>query len=121
MGRLRIDRLAGSPRPLVDGRGRVVAGRCYPATTTAARLVGLLGTPDLADDEAVWLAPCSSVHALGLRARVGCAFVDSEGVVLRVVDPLRRVRSVRGAAAVVECAAGALGGVAPGQRLLLAG
>ena len=119
MGRLRIDRLTGPPRPLLDDRGRVVAARCYPATTAPARLVSLLATPDLADDEALWLAPCSSVHAVGLRARVGCAFVDGEGVVLRVLDPLPTFARARGAAAVVECAAGTLDGVVPGRRLLL--
>lgn len=119
MGRLRIDRLAGPPRPLLADDGRVVAARCYSATTVLTRLIGLLGTPDLADDEALWLSPCSSVHAVGLRARVGCAFVDGEGVVLRVLDPLPTLARVRGAAAAVECAAGTLDGLVPGRRLLL--
>jgi uncharacterized protein len=119
MGVLRIDRLTGPPLPLRDGGGRLVAARCYRADTARSRLVGLLGTPDLADDEALWLEPCGSVHAAGLRAPVGCAFLDAEGRVLRVVDPLRRWRAARarGARAVVECRAGALAGVAPGARL----
>jgi len=75
VGRLRIDRLCGSPQPLLDEAGQVVVARCYRAGSALARLVGLLGTADLAPDEGLWLEPCASVHALGLRAAVGCAFL----------------------------------------------
>ncbi|HSJ73569.1 MAG TPA: DUF192 domain-containing protein [Miltoncostaeaceae bacterium] len=119
MGALRIDRLTGASAPLRDGGGRVIAPRCYRAASARARLVGLLGTPDLAADEALWLEPCASVHTAALRAPIGCAFLDGDGRVLRVVDPLPRwrVAAARGARAVVECRAGALAGVAAGQRL----
>jgi hypothetical protein len=119
MGALRIDRLAGPPAPLRDGAGRLVAARCYRAASAGARLVGLLGTPDLAPDEALWLEPCGSVHTLGLRAPIGCAFLDAGGSVLRVIDPTPRWRlaGARGARAVVECRAGVLAGLAPGDRL----
>jgi hypothetical protein len=119
MGRLRIDRLTGPPAPLLRGDGTVLAPRCHRASSRLARLVGLLGTPDLRPDEALWLEPCASVHAVGLRAPIGCAFLDAEGRVIRVVDPLGRGRAAgaRGARAVVECRAGVLAGVAPGERL----
>ena len=119
MGRLRIDRLTGPPEPLLAG-GRTLVERCYLADGPLGRAVGLLATPDLAEDEALWLEPCWSVHAAGLRAEIGCAFLDGDGLVLRVVDPLRRGRaaSLRGARAVVECRAGILAGVAPGSRLV---
>lgn len=112
MGRFRIDRLAGPPAVLTAGAGRVVAGRCHRAATPLARLVGLLATPDLRSDEALWLEPCSSVHTLALRAPIGCAFLDAAGTVVRVVDPLARGRAAasRGARAVVECRAGVLAG-----------
>jgi uncharacterized protein len=121
MGALRIDRLTGSPRPLGDDAGRVIAARCYRAASASSRLVGLLGTPDLAPDEALWLEPCGSVHTLALRAPIGCAFLDAGGRVLRVVDPLPpwRIAGARGARAVVECRSGALAGLAPGARLAL--
>lgn len=119
MRALRIDRLTGPPAPLRDCAGRVVAARCYRAASAGARLVGLLGTPDLAPDEALWLEPCGSVHTLGLRAPIGCAFLDAGGRVLRVIDPTPRWRlaGARGARAVVECRAGVLAGLAPGDRL----
>jgi uncharacterized protein len=119
MGALRIDRLTGPPTPLREAGGRPLAARCYAARSARARLVGLMATPDLAADEALWLEPCGSVHAFGLRAPIGCAFLDADGAVLRVVDPLPRWRAAwaRGARAVVECRAGILSGVAVGARL----
>lgn len=118
MGRLRIDRLTGPAGPLVGARG-VIACRCHLADAPIARLVGLLATPDLSADEAVWFPRCRGVHALGLRAPIGAALLDRDGRVVRVVDPLPRGRAVwaRGAAAVVECRAGVLAGVAPGEVL----
>jgi uncharacterized membrane protein (UPF0127 family) len=114
VGRLRIDRITGPPAVLSTRGGRIVSLRCHTARSRLARLVGLLATGDLAAGEAVWIERCASVHAFGLRARIACAFVDADGRVLRIVDPLRRgrVASARGACAVVECSAGALAGVA---------
>ncbi len=117
MGRLRIDRLTPPPAPLRRGDA-VLAGRCHRASTPRSRLVGLLGTPDLDPDEALWITRCAAVHAIGLRARIGCAFLDRDGRVLRVVDPLpRHGAHVRGADAVVECRAGVLAGIAVGDVL----
>lgn len=110
MGRLRIDRLAGPPAPLALASAAVVAARCHRAATPLARLVGLLATPDMRADEALWLEPCSGVHTFGLRAPIGCAFLGGDGRVLRVVDPLPpwRAVAVRRARAAVECRAGVL-------------
>lgn len=119
MGRLRVDRLAGPPRSL-EADGRVLVGRCYLARTSLSRLVGLLATPDLAVDEALWLERCANVHAVGLRASIGVAFLDAEGRVMRVVDPLPRGRAAaaRGARSVVECRAGVLAHLTLGAHLV---
>ncbi len=121
MGRLRIDRITGPPGVLRTGDGVVLAARCHRASRWPARLIGLLATPDLTAGEALWIAPCASVHAVGLRAPIGCAFLDGDGRVLRVVDPLPRGRmaATAGARAVVECHAGILAAVRPGDRLRL--
>ena len=120
MSRLRVDRLTDRPAELVTGEGRVLALRCHTASSLGARLVGLLATPDLARDEALWLEPCSSVHTLALRAAIGCAFLDTDGRVLRVADPLPawRAASVRGARAVVECRAGVMEDLRCGDVLI---
>lgn len=117
MGRLRIDRLDPEPRRLIAG-GRPLAARCHLADRPLRRLVGLLGTPDLRRDEALWIDRCAAVHTALLRAPIGVAFLDADGRVLRVHDPLPRGRAAacRGARAVVECRAGVLraAGVRPG-------
>lgn len=120
MGRLRIDRLAGGTVAVHTAAGQLVIARCHVADRPAARAAGLLFTTDLAADEGVWLEPCGSVHTLGLRARIGCVFLDRDGRVLRVADPLRggRLAMCRGARAVVEAPAGVLGALSPGERLV---
>lgn len=94
--------------------------RAYVADRAIARFVGMLGTPDPAADEALVLVPCRAVHGVGLRARIGAAFVDRRGAVLRVVDPLpARGATCSGAHAVIEAASGSLR-LVPGDRVWLA-
>ncbi|MFN8122539.1 MAG: DUF192 domain-containing protein [Thermoleophilia bacterium] len=121
MGVLRIDRITGPPSPLAREDGAVLAARCHLADGPVARAVGLLGTPHLSADEALWITRCGAVHAWFLRARIGVAFLDGDGRVLRVVDPLPRWHAARcrGARHTVEAAAGSLAGLRPGEVLTL--
>jgi len=121
MGRLRIDRLTGPPGILTGDAGTVLCARCHRARSPLSRLVGLLATGDLASEEALWIERCAGVHAIGLRAPIGCAFLDADGRVLRVVDPLPAWRAawVGGARAAVECRAGVLSPVRVGDVLHL--
>lgn len=122
MGPLHIDRCARFEGWLVLNGADILASCTYVADRPWARAVGMLGTPDPAWDDALILIPCSAVHGVGLRARIGAAFIDSRGVVLRVVDPLpRRGARVRGACAVVEARSGVLSDVRPGDRLQVSG
>ncbi len=117
----RFDSLSPVPGTLSIDRGRVLAGRCAIARRPLARLVGLLGTPDLGPHEALVLMPCNAVHGIGLRVRIGVAFVDGRGRVLRVVDPLpRRGARCRGARAVIEARSGVLR-VRPGDEMRVGG
>ncbi|MCC6832048.1 MAG: DUF192 domain-containing protein [Thermoleophilia bacterium] len=121
MGILRIDRLTGPPAPLTVEGGPVLASRCHLADRPLARAVGLLGTPDPAPGEALWITRCGAVHAWFLRARIGVAFLDGHGRVLRVVDPLPRWHAARcpGAHHTVEAPRGVLAGLRPGEVLTL--
>lgn len=121
VGCLRIDRITGPPRPVLRGDGAVLVARCHVAGSPPARAVGLLATPDLAADEALWLPRCASVHTAGMRIRIDVALLDGEGRVLRVVRSMApwRVAGARGARAAVECVAGVLADVRPGEALRL--
>lgn len=121
MGMLRFDALGTPAGGLALAGGRLLVARAVVADHFAARLVGMLGTPDPGPDEALVLASCNWVHGVGLRATICAVFVDRRGLVLRVVDPLpaRGARCAR-AHAVIEAASGALP-VARGQRVHLTG
>lgn len=114
---LRIDRLCHQTAGLVVG-SRCIAPRAYVADGLVSRFVGMLGTPDLALDEALILVPCASVHGIGLRCPIGVAFVTRAGVVLRVVDPLPWWGArVNGAHAVIEARTGVLAALCPGDTV----
>ncbi|WP_420226422.1 DUF192 domain-containing protein [Pigmentiphaga litoralis] len=71
-------------------------------------MVGLLGQPPLAADEALRITPCAAVHTFGMRQAIDVVFVGRGGVVLAVVPrvPPGRIVWRRGAIEVVETAAG---------------
>jgi uncharacterized protein len=72
-----------------------------------SRLLGLAGLR-VPLDVALLLTPCRSVHTCGMRFPLDLVWLGPGGVVLRVDRAVRpwRVRSCRGACAVVEGAAG---------------
>ena len=86
----------GPAAPPARRRGPRRRRPLLPAERRASRLVGLLGTPDLADDEALWLRAlraASTRPACGRRSAAPSS--TPTGRVLRVVDPLRRWRAAR--------------------------
>lgn len=82
--------------------------RVYVAESARARLMGLAWLDDLPDGCGLLIPRCSSVHTFGMRFALDIDFLDCEGRMLwraRAVPP-RRVVWRRGAAAVLERAAG---------------
>jgi len=78
------------------------------ASTRRARGRGLAGLDKLPAGHALLLEPCRSVHTFGMRFALDLLWLDAGGGLVRLdagVAP-RRVRSCRGARAVVECGAG---------------
>lgn len=92
-------------------RGTIVAERLEAALRTVDRMRGLLGRDDLDADDSLWIAPCASIHTIGMRFVIDAAFLDRQGRVLRLyraLGPRRVTRVVWGAKGVLELASGAL-------------
>lgn len=109
-------------RVLVNGEDRGVRGnRC---TSFIERAIGLLGRPILDRTEALWIAPCPSVHTLGMRYPIDVIFCDDDGRIVRIVENLQpdRMASAKGARHTCEMLAGAARaiGLSAGDRLAFA-
>jgi len=95
--------------------------RVRVADTFAARALGLLVGPPLDPAEGLLIAPCSSIHTIGMRYPIDVVFVDREALVLRVCAEVQagRMRFAPGARGVLELRASvaARHGLVPGVRL----
>jgi uncharacterized membrane protein (UPF0127 family) len=102
--------------------GSIVCARCQLALSPFARMRGLLGRYELGRDEGILLKPASSIHMFFMRFAIDAIFCSRELVVIDVVRGLGpwKMASRRGAKVVIELAAGAATGVAPGDQLVLA-
>jgi uncharacterized membrane protein (UPF0127 family) len=79
------------------------------ADTKAGRSKGLLGRDGI--EGAIVLRPCRWIHTLGMRFALDVAFLDADGMVIRIVR-MRRHRMgmpVPRARSVIEAEAGAFG------------
>lgn len=107
----------------VDETNRtVVADRVQRADTFMGRLVGLLGRDGLAEDEALWISPCSGIHTFGMSFPIDVIFMDATLRVVAVregITPWRATGFVREAASVLELPTGAIRrvGVAVGHQM----
>jgi uncharacterized membrane protein (UPF0127 family) len=103
---------------------KAVATMVEIAATRSTRRRGLLGRDGLDQATAMLLAPCGSVHTVGMRFAIDVVFVDRQGYAVKVVHNLRpwRIALAAHGRAVIEMAAGSLGEeeVLPGDRLYLA-
>jgi uncharacterized membrane protein (UPF0127 family) len=105
--------------------GAVVASSVDMALTRSERRKGLLGRDSLADDAAIFIAPCFAIHTVGMGFPIDVAFVDAGGRTVRLVHRLQpwRLAASIGGCAVIELAAGRLReyDVNVGDRLTLVG
>ena len=123
-----LDAILTTPRaPWILRNARhehVVAREIETAFDRKARNRGLLGRWSLADDGALILAPCNSIHTFFMRFAIDVVFVDRDGRVRRARPSLRpwRIQAAFRAFAVIEFASGALerSDTRAGDRLYLA-
>jgi uncharacterized membrane protein (UPF0127 family) len=73
-------------------RAREIAKRVQLADTPHSRAKGLLGRASLAQDEGMWIAPCSMVHTFFMSFAIDVVFLDRENRVLRVCEGLKSWR-----------------------------
>lgn len=111
-------------RRLTTAAGTVVATDVREATTMLARGLGLMFRRGLPDGHGLAITPCNSIHMFFMRFPLDVAFVNREGVVVRVyngIRPWRASRIVRGARTAYELPAGTLArtGVVAGAVLRL--
>src|SRR5687768_6063654 len=87
---------------------RVVCESCTLADNPWTRLRGLMGVRDLPPGHGLLLRRAGSVHTCFMRFPIDVVFLDADLEVLRVAPSVRpwRMRSQRGARAVLELAAG---------------
>lgn len=92
------------------GTRGVIASTLEAAFDSSSRRRGLLGRDSLAENAALVIAPCNSVHTFFMRFAIDVMFVDRSGTVLKVrhAVPAWRMSGTLGAFAVIEMASGAL-------------
>ena len=101
--------------------GEVVCERCELADTPLKRMKGLLGRSGLDEEEGMLFRTAGSIHMFFMYFPIDAVFCDRDLVVVGVERDLQPWKMARrkGAKVVIELAAGAAGGVEPGDRLFL--
>jgi uncharacterized membrane protein (UPF0127 family) len=100
--------------------GELIASAVEIADTRAKRRRGLLGRERLDPCAALVLTPCFMIHTLSMRFAIDVIFLNSDGVVVKVVERMEPGRmAIARARSVVELAAGTVAarGVAVGDRI----
>jgi uncharacterized protein len=91
----------------------VVVARLRVADRMLTRLRGLLGRPEPAPGEGLWIVPCSGVHTFGMRYPIDVVFLDRSGRIVSVhhaLVPSRMVPWVRHAHSALELRRGTIAG-----------
>jgi uncharacterized membrane protein (UPF0127 family) len=80
------------------------------ALTSAERRRGLLGRDGMAPGSALVITRCNAVHTIRMRFAIDIAFVDSSGIVKKIVRDLRpwRMAGALFASTAIEFPAGTL-------------
>ena len=102
--------------------GLVIATHATLAGDSTSRRRGLLGRDNLAEGEALVIAPTQGIHTFGMRFSLDVVFADRFGHVVRIAEavPPSRVRLAWRGFAAIELAAGSCqtAGLRRGDKLV---
>jgi len=94
-------------------RDRVLGDAVRVADSFLSRARGLLGTGSLSPGGGLWIAPCRSIHSIGMRYEFDALFLDRIGAVVALYSrfPRNRVSAIVGqAGGVLELPSGTIEG-----------
>ncbi len=95
---------------LENEKGDCLISEVKKTSNFIERFVGLLGKKPLNSNQALLIAPCSSVHTFGMRYPIDLIFLNKDFIVLKTVRSLKpwRFAFANSASMVVEMSGNAL-------------
>ena len=104
---------SGGPGMRIINRSRdtILAEQAWEARTARERMKGLLGRDGLAEQEALYIRPCTSIHSFFMRFVFDAAFINAQGKVLHLIHRMKAWRMSKiapRAEGVIELPAGKL-------------
>lgn len=86
-----------------------LVSKAMQTTTALERMRGLIGRPPLQPDEGLLIAPCWSIHTLGMRYPIDAVFLTPNWQIRKIVNGLNpsRLAWSPGSAMTLELAVGA--------------
>ena len=94
-----------------ETKGVPVSRQMWRADRLLSRMVGLLTTSLLSEEQALWIDPCNSIHTFFMRFPIDVVFVAGDLKVKKVyenVKPWRFIFPVWGACSTIEMPVGAV-------------
>jgi len=82
------------PRIGLELEGRPLRAEIALARSFGARLRGLMMAAPLKPGQGLLIAPCSSIHMLGMRGPIEAVYLSKDFRVLKISPPLKPWRSV---------------------------
>ena len=94
-----------------ETKGVSVSRQMWRADHLLPRMVGLLATSSLPEEQALWIDPCNSIHTFFMRFPIDVVFVAGDLKVKKIyenVKPWRLIWPVWGARSTIEMPVGGI-------------
>ncbi len=110
-----------TPGILIQKNNRkILANKVRLCRNFFSRARGLLGTKELASEEACWLIPCNSVHTFGMNYPIDVYFLNKKNEIISMIQNMKPNRVspvVWKAHSVLELRSGIVRDIKPGDML----